>query len=98
MTMTYTECPMCSGTLRIELRSKDGEKIRFNDCPCRASSRPGWAPNGLTIRQIDRMVERERILAGDPGIPPDRRARVLADIRNKLDMAFRGIPAEESSP
>lgn len=65
--MTYTKCEMCS---------------RMRDCLCAQSPTPGWAPTGLTLGQIERMVQMERVLQQDPGVNPNDVQQVIARLES----------------
>ena len=45
--MTYSKCPLCNGTLRHANAT----------CPCVRSGVPGWAPTGVTLDQLERLVD-----------------------------------------
>ena len=101
--MTYTRCDLCNGTLEMVMTPASYDEVSgeivYGDrtvsrCHCTRSPTPGWNPTGLTVRQLERMAERERVLSGDPGIPPDRRLKVLVDLRNRLGKAFDSMPVE----
>ena len=92
--MTYTRCDLCEGSLVLTTstaRFNEADAlIEFSErkpspCFCTESDTPGWTPTGLTIGQIDRMVERERVLKGDPGVPADRASRIIAEMRSALE-------------
>jgi hypothetical protein len=53
--MPYHRCPICVGS-RIVL---DETVKRIVPCPCTRGSTPGWAPVGVTMGQLERLVERE---------------------------------------
>jgi hypothetical protein len=91
--MTYSQCQMCGGTGRVP--RPGGGAV---SCACLRSKSPGWSPTGVTVRQLERMAERERCLSGDPGVPLERRLRVLTDLRNRLDRAFGMITVETPTP
>jgi hypothetical protein len=98
--MTYTRCEMCRGSLSrlIDGGDRDDERDYYS-CPCATSSTPGWMPTGLTLAQIDRMVELERALQGDPGIPIERRVVVLinhhARLKRVLESTSITIPGRD---
>ena len=89
--MTYTPCPICLGTTWMQEPGVPATK----HCPCTRGAPPhGWSPTGLTLGQIDRMVERERALDGDPSVPVERRRKVLAIIRKRLETAEKWLANE----
>jgi hypothetical protein len=94
--MTYSRCDHCGGIGRVLVEKEYGWERTA--CPCVRSESPGWSPTGVTVRQLERMAERERCLSGDPGVPLERRLRVLTDLRNRLDRAFGMIPVKTSPP
>lgn len=85
--MTYTECGLCKRTQWYPKYP--------TCCPCVRSSTPGLSPTGVTVGQIERMVERERSLQGDPGVDAVVRRTVLAKLRQLLEAAEKreGIAA-----
>lgn len=77
--MIYVRCPACRGSAWLH-----GEGVGLSaPCPCARTDHPGWAPTGLTMGQIDRMVDLERALAGDPGLPVERRREILRAARQR---------------
>lgn len=79
----YTRCPICQGKKYTSKQISPGFAIG-HPCPCVGGETPGWALTGLTMGQVERMVELERALAGDPGVPLDRRITVIQKVREKL--------------
>lgn len=74
----FTRCSICQGAGHFD--HGDGRTV----CPCVRTDHPGYAHVGLTLGQLDRMAERERVLQGDPGVPAERAGKVVADIRARL--------------
>ena len=98
--MTYTRCPVCRGTLCITPEaSTDREPACWPvNCPCARTASPGWAPTGLTLGQLDRLADVERALAGDPGLPEERRRAVLVTLRRRLREAESRLPLQREAP
>jgi hypothetical protein len=80
--MTYTRCPVCKGTLMMDVGC-----LR-RPCICENSRTPGWSATGLTMGQIERMVEREMALKGDHGIPLEKRKEVIAKLNSDIFVAM----------
>ena len=80
--MTYTRCSICNGSLTLS--ADIGGVEAEHRCPCTRSPTPGWSPTGVTLAQIDRMVDVERALAGDPGLPEQRRLEILTELDRKI--------------
>lgn len=77
--MTYTRCPICEG-------------LQPNTCPCVRTDTPGWAPTGLTLAQMDRLVDLRRVLDGDPGVEPTKAGAILAGVAAKLRRLGIAVP------
>lgn len=73
--MTFTICPLCKG----DFFKFEGDKM----CPCIQGKNPGYAPTGVTLGRLDRMVRTERALAGDPGLPLGERLSVVSSVYAK---------------
>lgn len=63
--------------------------------PCPSCNGTGYWPVGLTVGQVDRLVERERALKGDPGIPRERRRAVLEAVQREAAAAMVVLRSEE---
>lgn len=74
-TMTYTRCPVCEN------------KQNRPPCVCDRGEAPGYAATGLTLGQIDRMVERERALSGDPSLSLERRQVICGELKDRLGVS-----------
>jgi len=79
----YARCPMCKGSLRFP-------DPAGGDCFCTRGKTPGWALIGVTMAQLERMTDLERALAGDPGLPTDRREAALRRVRAELKLLDYG--------
>ncbi len=56
---------------------------KAESCPlCRGV---GFVKIGLTMGQVDRMVDVERTLQGDPGIPLEKRLRIAVALDVRLN-------------
>lgn len=91
----YQRCPVCKGStwLNVDNSPAPGTdspnfdpKKSARGCPCRKSKTSGWCPIGLTVGQVERMVDLERTLQGDEGIPQPKRAAILAVVRARLGL------------
>lgn len=82
----YARCPICKGTLRYPI--PDGApRMPSSDCLCSRGKTPGWVLVGVTMAQLERMADLERALAGDPGLPTERREKALQRAREGLRRA-----------
>lgn len=84
--MAYTRCEQCAGTLTMARPP--------GPCWCTRSSTPGWVPTGVTLGQLERYADRERALAGDPGLPADRRLAILLKLRSRVTAAIGRLTAD----
>ena len=83
MSELYTRCSMCAGTCLLNAPHL------ASPCLCTRSATPGWSPVGVTTAWLDRHAELERALAGDPGVPPDRRIRLLERLLERVQQALK---------
>lgn len=82
--MLYSRCATCGGTGKGEWQHA-GPVRRLVCPPCGGD---GWIPTGVTMGQLERMADAERALAGDPGLPAERRRAILAKLRGKVLVAL----------
>ncbi len=88
----YQRCPLCRGRLWIDASRRPDAVIEvLQACPCRRSETPGYAPVGITTEELDTLVERQRALQGDPGIPIDRRRMILHYLARRLHEALASL-------
>lgn len=76
-------CPERPGFVAADRTTTvDGTSTRW--AKCRGCGGVGYWPIGLTVGQVERLVEQEQALCGDPGIPQPKASAILANVRVKL--------------
>jgi hypothetical protein len=63
----YQRCSLCSGSLRVVAATNTDPVEKDRPCPCTTSPTPGWAAIGLTVGQVERLVEDARKKPGPGG-------------------------------
>lgn len=71
--MMYTRCELCKGTGLLDQPAVTNTGRTEHRCPCKGAQFPGWAPVGVTVGQLDRIVTENARLKGQPTPPAEPR-------------------------
>lgn len=99
--MLYEKCAVCRGWGRLNLDGSEyspGTRTATRPCVCVRSPTPGYTPTGLTTGQVERMVDKERAVQGDPGIPAGRRLAILRAMQHDAAQAIIRLESEAARP
>lgn len=80
----YERCPICDGAARL-----NGAR-----CVCARGETPGFVKVGISLAQVIAYADRERALAGDPGVPEAKRLAVLLKLRSRVGRALDRLTAD----
>jgi hypothetical protein len=87
----YEVCGQCGGSGDVA-DPEDENGLIFDRCRCCGGK--GRLAVGVTTGQLRRMVDRERALQGDPGIPVERRLVILKALQVKTAAALARLTHE----
>jgi hypothetical protein len=54
----------------------------------------GFTKTGLTLGQVERMAYREQCVAGDPGVPEEKRRDIVKKLKAKVDAEAKRLGLE----
>jgi hypothetical protein len=98
--LLFTKCGLCDGARKVlqgrvfDVPAADARKVV--DCACVKGPHPGYLAVGLTLSQIDKLVDADRALSGDPGVVR-RAGEAAAGLARELQRAERDAAEREAA-
>jgi DNA-directed RNA polymerase subunit RPC12/RpoP len=82
--MLYQVCEVCEGFGSVPVH----EALPKGPATCPGCQGRRFVKVGVTTGQLERMVQTQRALQGDPGLPFERRREILIDLHKRVNEAL----------